>query len=64
MMSAIILAAGTSSRMGRPKPLLEVGGQRLLERVLEAVQHSTAEEIVVVLGATRTGSSRRSPSTA
>ncbi|MCJ2554896.1 MAG: NTP transferase domain-containing protein [Candidatus Thermoplasmatota archaeon] len=50
MMSAIILAAGTSSRMGRPKPLLEVGGQRLLERVLEAVQHSTAEEIVVVLG--------------
>jgi molybdenum cofactor cytidylyltransferase len=50
MMAAIVLAAGTSSRMGYPKPLLEVGGQRLLERVLEAVQHSTAEEIVVVLG--------------
>jgi xanthine dehydrogenase accessory factor len=50
MMSAIVLAAGTSSRMGHPKPLLEVRGQRLLERVLEAVQHSTAEEIIVVLG--------------
>ncbi|MFQ5907536.1 MAG: NTP transferase domain-containing protein [Thermoplasmata archaeon] len=50
MISAIVLAAGTSSRMGRPKPLLEVGGQKLLERVLESVQGSSAEEVVVVLG--------------
>ena len=51
MISAVILAAGTSSRMGRPKPLLDVGGQRLLERVFRAVQRSIAEEIVVILGA-------------
>lgn len=50
MISAIVLAAGTSSRMGRPKPLLKVGGQRLLERVLTAVHHSAAEEVIVVLG--------------
>ncbi|MFQ5553444.1 MAG: NTP transferase domain-containing protein, partial [Thermoplasmata archaeon] len=36
--------------MGRPKPLLEIGGQKLLERVLETVQASLAEEVVVVLG--------------
>ncbi|MDX1534762.1 MAG: NTP transferase domain-containing protein, partial [Thermoplasmata archaeon] len=50
LISAIILAAGTSSRMGRPKPTLDVGGRLLLERVLNAVQASGAEEIVVVLG--------------
>ncbi|MFQ6012054.1 MAG: NTP transferase domain-containing protein [Thermoplasmata archaeon] len=50
MISAVVLAAGTSSRMGRPKPLLEVGGERLLARVVEAVYQSAAEEIVVVLG--------------
>ncbi|MFQ5986576.1 MAG: NTP transferase domain-containing protein [Thermoplasmata archaeon] len=50
MISAVVLAAGTSSRMGRPKPLLEVGGQKLLEHVLDVVQASLAEEVVVVLG--------------
>ncbi|MFQ5918661.1 MAG: NTP transferase domain-containing protein [Thermoplasmata archaeon] len=50
MISAVVLAAGTSSRMGRPKPLLEVDGRRLLERVLGAVRGSGAEEVVLVLG--------------
>lgn len=50
MIAAIILAAGTSSRMGRSKPLLVVGGQKLLARVVEAVQGSVTDEIVVVLG--------------
>jgi len=50
MISAIVLAAGTSSRMGEPKPLLDVGGRPLLERVLTTVRGSHVEDIVVVLG--------------
>jgi molybdenum cofactor cytidylyltransferase len=51
--SAVILAAGTSSRMGAPKQLLAVGPgaeETLLGRVIENVRRSHAAEIVVVLG--------------
>jgi molybdenum cofactor cytidylyltransferase len=48
---AIILAAGPSSRMGRPKQLLEIDGQPLLLRVVEAALGSPAWPVVVVLGA-------------
>ena len=50
MISAIVLAAGTSSRMGSPKSLLTVGGRSLLEHVLEAVRGAQVDDIVVVLG--------------
>ncbi len=50
MISAIVLAAGTSSRMGEPKPLLSVAGRPLLEHVLSSVRGSHVEDIVVVLG--------------
>ncbi|MGI0149194.1 MAG: nucleotidyltransferase family protein, partial [Thermoplasmata archaeon] len=50
MISAIVLAAGTSSRMGEPKPLLPVAGRSLLEHVLSTVRGSQVEDIVVVLG--------------
>lgn len=50
MISAIVLAAGTSSRMGSPKPLLSVGGRPILEHVLATVRGSHVEDIVVVLG--------------
>src|SRR3989442_5335357 len=50
MISAIVLAAGTSSRMGSPKPLLIVGGRTLVEHVLETVRDANVDEIVVVLG--------------
>lgn len=50
MISAIVLAAGTSSRMGEPKPLLPVAGRPLLDHVLSAVRESRADDIVVVLG--------------
>jgi molybdenum cofactor cytidylyltransferase len=49
--SAIILAAGSSSRMGSPKQLLRLGSKTLLEHTLESVQASQVREIVVVLGA-------------
>ena len=54
-MKAIILAAGPSSRLlpvtnEKPKCLLEVGGQTILERVLVALRESGIESIVVVRG--------------
>lgn len=48
--SAIILAAGTSSRMGTPKQLLRAGKTTLLEHALNSVRNSSADEIILVLG--------------
>lgn len=45
--SAVILAGGNSSRMGRDKAWLEVGGQRLLERQIERVREAGAEEVLI-----------------
>jgi molybdenum cofactor cytidylyltransferase len=48
--SGIVLAAGTSSRLGRPKQLLDLGGRGVLERVLDAAGAASLDEVVVVLG--------------
>ncbi len=48
--TAVVLAAGSSVRMGRPKPLVPVLGQLLLARVLGAIRASHVGETVVVLG--------------
>lgn len=48
---AVILAAGSSSRMGSPKQLLELAGQPLLVRTVDAVLASPCWPVVVVLGA-------------
>jgi molybdenum cofactor cytidylyltransferase len=45
---AIILAAGASRRLGRPKQLVEAGGQSLLRRTVRAVQGACAPVLVVV----------------
>ena len=50
MISAILLAAGESKRMGRPKQLLAWQGKTLLQHVLENLIHSNADEIILVLG--------------
>lgn len=50
MISAIVLAAGESKRMGQPKQLLEWRGKTLLRHVLESLLHSAADEIILVLG--------------
>lgn len=50
MISAVVLAAGSSSRMGRPKPLVPLGEVPLLARVLASVRRSAVGQVVVVLG--------------
>ena len=47
----ILLAAGASVRMGRPKQLLLVDGQSLLRRIAERALASPVNPVVVVLGA-------------
>jgi molybdenum cofactor cytidylyltransferase len=49
--AAIILAAGSSSRMGQPKQLLVWQGQTLIRSILAKVQAAGIAQIFVVLGA-------------
>lgn len=48
--SAIVLAAGASRRMGRPKQLLAFGQGTMLGGVIESLLLSRVQEVVVVLG--------------
>jgi molybdenum cofactor cytidylyltransferase len=50
MISAIILAAGQSKRMGSPKMLLPWGKQTVIERVIRIFLAAGIEDIVVVTG--------------
>lgn len=50
-LSGVILAAGASTRMGRPKQLLRLGDRCLLQHVLDAACASCLDEVVLVLGA-------------
>lgn len=46
----MVLAAGSSSRMGRNKLLLDVGGETLVRRAVRAAGGGGVAEVVVVLG--------------
>jgi molybdenum cofactor cytidylyltransferase len=50
LISGVILAAGTSSRLGRPKQLLELGGKPILQQTIDRAASSGLDEIVLVLG--------------
>jgi molybdenum cofactor cytidylyltransferase len=50
LIAGVILAAGTSSRLGRPKQLLELAGKPVLQHVLDVAEASLLDEMVVVLG--------------
>lgn len=50
MIAAVVLAGGTSSRMGANKMLLPWGANTLLESVLDAVEVSCVDVVLVVLG--------------
>lgn len=49
-LAAIVLAAGTSRRMGTQKLLLSLGGSPLVQIVVEAANASVVDLVVVVLG--------------
>lgn len=51
MTGIIILAAGSSSRLGQPKQNLVYKGKTLLQRVVETALSSICQPVVVVLGA-------------
>lgn len=49
--AAVVLAAGGSTRMGRPKPLLPFRGTTLLRRAIAAAGDGGCDPVVVVVGA-------------
>jgi molybdenum cofactor cytidylyltransferase len=46
----ILLAAGSSSRLGRDKQLIEFQGKTLIKKAIEEAQNSQADCLVLVLG--------------
>ncbi len=48
--SAVVLAAGASTRMGRPKLALPVRGVPMIRRAAQAALGSRCREVIVVLG--------------
>ena len=53
MISAIILAAGESKRMGQPKMLMPWGDSTVLGQVIVTFQQAGVEDILVITGGTR-----------
>lgn len=47
---AVILAAGDSARLGRPKQLLQFRGKSLLRRIVDAANEAGCSPIAVVIG--------------
>ena len=50
MICAVILSAGESSRMGRPKALLRIDGQTFIERIVGALKQTSIARVIVILG--------------
>ena len=50
MISAVILAAGASTRMGTPKLLLPLGGEPLVRRAVRQVCDAGFDDVLVVVG--------------
>lgn len=50
LISIVILAAGSSSRMGQPKQLMRIGGEAMLRHAIKKAHASKAHNCVVVLG--------------
>jgi molybdenum cofactor cytidylyltransferase len=50
MIVAVILSAGESSRMGRPKALLPIDGLRFIDKIVTSLRLARIGKIMVVLG--------------
>jgi molybdenum cofactor cytidylyltransferase len=53
VIAAIVLAAGLSQRMGRPKMVLPWGDKTIIEQVVSAVREGGIPKIIVVTGGAR-----------
>ena len=51
MVSAIVLAAGSSSRMGSPKGLLTICGKSFIRHIVDELTAAGVHDVVIVLGA-------------
>ena len=49
MISAVILAAGASRRMGRQKALLTLGGESFLKRIVNSIRVAAIEHVMVAI---------------
>jgi molybdenum cofactor cytidylyltransferase len=49
MIAAIVPAAGQSTRMGQPKPLMSLDGETLIHRVVTALHRGGAKRVVVIV---------------
>jgi len=50
ILSAILLAAGESKRLGEPKQLMPLGKSTVLEQAIDNLLNSAVDEIIVVVG--------------
>jgi molybdenum cofactor cytidylyltransferase len=50
MIVAVILSAGESSRMGRPKALLPIDGETFIEKIVGALKQASVGKVIVILG--------------
>jgi molybdenum cofactor cytidylyltransferase len=50
MIAAVVLSAGESSRMGRPKALLPIEGETFIGRIVASLKQTQVGRIIVVLG--------------
>ena len=50
MMSSILLAAGESKRMGKPKELMPFGQSSIVEQTIDNLLGSAVNEVIVVIG--------------
>ncbi len=48
--SALVLAAGSSHRLGRPKALVDLGGRTAIARILDALRDASVTHGVIVVG--------------
>ncbi len=53
MICALVLAAGESRRMGAPKLLLPFGDKTIIEHIVDNINQSKADKILLVLGSHR-----------
>ncbi|MGN6031606.1 MAG: nucleotidyltransferase family protein, partial [Thermomicrobiales bacterium] len=48
--AGIVLAAGASTRLGRPKQLLDLGGKPVIAHVVDRARAAGLDEVIVVTG--------------